>query len=520
MTVKRLKIRLLTPPEDVSWGRRYIATALGHRGFQIIEPHEGSIAVEESGLPVHSVLWSSWDHLYLGSDGKVVVLDESLKKKTEFSVPTQVESLYETKDKKILAAGDGWIATVSEKGLEIGDIGYTAWKIAGKGNLAAVGTKEGRLLIVALDSMNVLWSADLQAPVTGLDWGPALVAGNASGDLYVVVRKEDAFELRLVEKYKGISDLSWNPKGDELAALLSMEREIKFLTQTFADIESIRLESVPIALDYSPTSIEVAVALENGELVSVATPKVAKLVSDLLVSSGCEKEGKVVCKALERALWKIIGELAPDVNVDEFYALKQLGENMIDSLACLNEHLESIRKVLKSVASLEDVVEALKGGCSRLERWLEMVVKNADCIVELSERLDQLFELASADLLAAQAPTSVHLAETLGCDKALELVECATEVYRGLKKLQEAEEELGISLPVPGETILYLFINDECEEIREGVRKLMELYSRALAEAKEGNVGEVLKIVREAEKVARALKDKVEEALPEGIVES
>ena len=521
MTVKRLKVRLLTPPEDVSWGPKYIAAALGHKGFQVIEPHEGTIILDESEPPVHSVLWNSQGHLYLGSDDKIIVLDKNFKKKTEFKVPTQVETLYEIKDKGVLAAGEGWIARlVNGKGFEVRDIGYTAWKIAGKGNLVAIGTKEGKLMILSLETMKVVWSIDLQAPVTGLDWGPTLVAANANGNLYVINKKDEGFEPTHVASFRGISDLAWNPKGDELVLAINVEKKLVFLNQTMNEIGSVSLESIPIAVDYSPTSIEAVTILENGDLETVATPKVAKLVDDLIRASNCEKEGKLLCEALKKALWKLIGSLAPDVNVDEFYALKYLREKMIDSLACLNKHVSDIRKILKNVVTLEDVVEVLKDGCERFERWLQTIVKNADCIVRLSELLDYFFDVASTDILAAQLPTSVQLVETVGCENAVELVKCSIEVYRNLKKLYGIEEELAISLPVPGEVVLYIFLTGKCKEVLEEIKRLHELRYRAVLEAKEGNVDKVMKLVKEAGSIANKLKDDVEKTLPEGILES
>ncbi len=521
MTVKRLKIRLLTPPEDVSWGPRYIATALGHKGYQVIEPHEGKIIRDSAELPVYSVLWTKGGNLYLGSDNKVLVLDRNLNKKAEFDVPAPVECIYETRDRTVLVAGEGWIAKIlNGKSIEIHDLGYTAWKVTSKGNLVAVGTKEGRVIILTLDSFKTVWSFDLQSPVTGLAWGPTLVAANANGNLFTIVRKDDAFELNFVTSFKGIADLLWNPKGDELLIALNMEKKLLFLNQSLTEVGSVSLESVPIAIDYSPTSIEAVVIMENGELETVATPKVSKLVEELIKSSDCYREGKVVCEALERALWKLVGHLAPDVNIDEFYALKHLGEKMVDALACLNKHINEVRKILKNVVTLEDVVEVLKDGCKRFEKWLDTVVKNADCIVKLSDALEHLFDIASTDLLAAQVPTSVYLAETMGCENALELVKCAIEVYRNLKKLQGIEEEMGITLPVPGEVILYLFIKDDCKNILNMIKRLHELRIKALLGAKEGKVEEVLEIVREAESIANELKQRIESALPEGYVES
>ncbi|HIH90202.1 TPA: WD40 repeat domain-containing protein [Desulfurococcaceae archaeon] len=519
MSVKRLKVRLLTPPEDVSWGPKYIATALGSKGFQIVEPHEGKIVLDKPEPPVHSVLWSSQGTLYLGTEDKIIVLDRNLEKKYSFEVPSQVEHMVETKDKKVLAVGEGWLAKIEGKGIEIFNVGYSVWRVAGKGEFVALGSKDGRLLIFDLNKGKVIWSADFQSIITGLSWGPFLLASDASGHIYSINTKDETFEFKVLAKYKNVSDLMWNPKGDEIVVSISSEKRLAFLNQLGSEVSSVDLEGTPTSLDYSPTSIEVVVVLENGELETVATPKAGKVVEELVKASKCIKEGKVVCEALEKALWRTIGMLAPDVNVDEFYALKQLGEKMPELLVCLQKRITDLRKVIRNIITLEDVVEVLKGGCERFERWLDTIVNNATCIVKLSEELEKLFDIASADLLAAQVPTSVHLAEQMGCERALELVKCAIKTYKKMKDVWDAEEELGISLPPPGEVVVYLFLVGDCEEVYQKVSRLSELKELARQKAAEGDVESVIKIVREANAIAEELREKVETALPEGILE-
>ena len=81
--MKRLRVRLLSPPEDVSWGIKYIATALGKKGYQIVEPHTGEIVKDVGDFPVHSVAWSE-KYLAVGSDNSIVLIDRYLKERDRY----------------------------------------------------------------------------------------------------------------------------------------------------------------------------------------------------------------------------------------------------------------------------------------------------------------------------------------------------------------------------------------------------------------------------------------------------
>ncbi len=515
--MKRLRVRLLSPPKDVSWGIKYIATALGRKGYQIVEPHTGEIVKDVGEVPAHSVSWSE-KYLAVGSEKSIIFIDRYLKERSKVEVPSIVNTLTWEKDEILYAGGNGWIAKIDDKGITIENkIGLETTSLLVRGPRLYVGTKEGLLIIMEKDELRKINTIDLGSRIIGIGWVNGLVVALSNGYLYYI-NPADMTRTKVVAKFNGISAFASSPKGDEMAIAEKDSPSVTFIDQYFEVIKKIKLNHVVTAMTYSKTSIEVAIVMENGELITVATPKVDKLVEELVKESMCENAGEVVCLALERALWKFIGSLAPDINVDEFYALKQLGPKLVDMMACLEKHIDELRRALKSVVSLEDVVEVLKEGCERLEKWLDTIAKNAECIIQLSDEMEYLLDIASSEVLPTQLPTSIALVEQFGCEKAKKLVECIIETYKMLKEIGSVSEELGVLLPPPGEIILYMVLKGDCEGMKKLIKKLSELRIEAASAANEGKIDEVLRIRKEAENVAEEIKNMVESALPEGYV--
>ena len=517
--MKRLRVRLLSPPEDVSWGIKYIATALGKKGYQIVEPHTGEIVKDVGDFPAHSVAWSE-KYLAVGSDNSIVLIDKYLKERDRYEVPSATNVLIWDKDEVIYAGGDGWIVKIVQGETKFENkLGVNVTSLFVRGPRLYVGSKEGLLIVLDKDDLRRLNVVDLGSPIVGIGWLGGLVVATMSGYLYQL-SSTDITKTKVIEKFNGISAFANNPKGDEIAVAERDSNSIIFIDQYLNILKRIKMGHLITAMTYSRTSIEVAVVMENGELITLATPKVDKLIEELLKESMCESAGEVICLALERALWKFIGALAPDINLDEFHALKQLGPRMVDAIACFEKHIEELRQALKSIVSLEDVVEVVKGGCERLEKWLDTIAKNAECIMQLSEEMDYLLDIASSDILPTQLPTSIALVEQFGCEKAKSLVECIIETYKMLRDMSSVTEELGIALPPPGEIILYMVIKGECEEMKGMLARLAELRTAASVAANEGKIDEVLRIKKEASELAEKIKNMVESALPEGYVGS
>ncbi len=515
--MRRLRVRLLSPPKDVSWGMKYIATALGRKGYQIVEPHTGEIIKDVGDLPAHSVSWSE-KYLAVGSEGTTVFIDKHLKERKRVEVPGLVSTLVWDKDEILYAGGNGWIARIEENNVQVEDkISLDVTSLFIRGPRIYVGTKEGLLLVLSKDNLKKINVVDLGSPIVRIGWVNGLIVALSNGYLYSM-NPAEITRTKVIAKFNGISAFANSPKGDEIAIAEKDTTSVIFIDQYFDMIKEIKMNYEITAMTYSKTSIEVAIVMENGELVTVATPKVDRLVEELLKASRCESSGEVVCLALEKALWKFIGSLAPDINIDEFHALKQLGPKLVDMMACLEKHIEELRRALRSVISLEDVVEVLKEGCERFEKWLDTIAKNAECIMQLSEEMEYLLDIASSDILPTQLPTSIALVEQFGCEKAKKLVECIIDTYKMLRNMSSVTEELGVLLPPPGEVILYMVIKGDCEGMKKMIERLSELRVEASAAANEGKIDEVLKLRKEAELVAEKIKNMVESALPEGYV--
>ncbi len=510
----RLKIRLLTPPMDVAWGQKSIAVALGMKGFYLINPYDGKIIKEVEDKPAYVLSWSGKGKLAVGSEEEVLVYNENGELEKSFDVPGEVNDVIWVGN-TIVAGGNGWVAYLEDGSKEVVNIGLNVSKLGWKRGFLAVGTIEGRLLIMENDK--IIWSVELGPSILGLSWGPYLIVSTSNGKIFKISDYEE-FKPKELVVVKGVSDLTWNPKGDEFVVAENTKRALFFYSLDGAKIGEEKLDSIPLAVDYSPTAVEVAVVLENGELYTVGTPKVSIVLDEILKASKCAQKGKILCQAIEKAFWKLIGELGQDVPLDEFLALKNLGEDIPQALSCLLRFSKEVRDAIRDIMSMEDVVDALKEGCDNFKKWIEVVTKNRLCVKRVSELLDDLLDLAPGELLPAQIPTSVTLVERFGCDGALKIMECAFALALLLKDLKEHEDELGIKLPTLTEVILYALMKNGCNDIITKLQTMNKLRKEALKYAEEGDLDKLMRTLQTIRSLADELREDILNSLPEGFV--
>ena len=512
----RLRIRLLTPPMDVSWGRNYIAVAIGMKGFYLIEPYEGKIVKEITDKPAYCLKWSpkGKEKLVVGSENEVLVYNSKGELEKNYEVPGEVNDVIWVGN-DIVAGGNGWIAYLNTDKSEVINIGLNVSRLAWKRGLLAVGTVEGRLLIMEEDK--IIWSIELGPSVLSMSWGPYLIVASSNGKVYKISDYEN-FKPKEMIVVKGVSDMTWNPKGDEFVLAENTKKALFFYSLDGVKIGEERLESVPLAVDYSPTSVEVAVVLESGELYTVGTPKVSIILDEIMKASKCQTKGKILCQAIEKAFWKLISELGQDVSLDEFLALKNLGENIPQALSCLLRYTKEVREAIRDIMGMEDVVDVLKEGCDNFKKWIEVVTRNRLCVKRVSELLDDLLDLAPGELLPAQIPTSVTLVERYGCDGALKVMECAFALALLLKDLKDHEEELGIRLPTLTEMILYSLMKNACPDLITRLKSLDKLRKEASKYAEEGDLDKLMSALEKIRNLAEELRDEVINSLPEGFV--
>ncbi|UXD22683.1 hypothetical protein IPA_07330 [Ignicoccus pacificus DSM 13166] len=498
---------------DVSWGSKYIAVALGMRGFTLIDPYTGEVRKEITDNPAYAIAWSGRGKLAVGSDGYVLIYDEEGRNEKKISVPGEVSDLVWIGG-GLIAGGNGWIAYLEDK-KEVVNIGLNVTRLAWKRGLLAVGTAEGRLLIMEEDK--IIWSVELGPSVLGLSWGPFLLAATSNGKIFKISDYEE-FKPKEFIAVKGVSDLTWNPKGDEFALAENYKKAILFYSSDGAKIGEERLDSIPLAIDYSPTAVEVAVVLESGELYTLGTPKVAIVLEELIKASKCNQKGRILCQALEKAFWKLVGELGQDIPLDEFLALKNLEENIPQAVSCLLKYAKEVREAVRDILSMEDVVDALKEGCENFKKWIGVVTKNRLCVKRVSELLDDLLDLAPGELLPAQIPTSVTLVERFGCEGALKVMECAFALALILKDLKEHEDELGVKLPTLTEVILYALMKNGCDDLIAKLKQMEKLKKEAAKYAEEGELDKLMRVLDEVRNIAEELREELLSTLPEGYV--
>lgn len=421
-------------------------------------------------------------------------------------------------DGKVIAAGNGWVSILPlNRSIEMETIqvGLNVTAVAAKKGIIVAGTMEGRLLVI--DEGRITWSTELGSPIFGLSWGPYLVVGTNNGKVFKVVNYE-RLNLEEIATLGGVNDLKWSPKGDEFAVADNVDKSLTFFSVDGKIVAREYFKSIPIKLDYSPTVTEVAVILESGELVTIGTPKVINILKSIVEESKCEERAKILCKALEKALWEIITELGNDVPIDDFLTLRNLGPKLLYALPCLLKHLDVVKKILKDLMSMEDIVEALKDGCDNFEKWLDSVSKNSLCIKKVSNLLIDLMELSPSDLLPAQIPTSVALVEKFGCEKALEIMECVFALALLLKDLKKYEDDLGIKLPNLTEMVLYVLLKDNCEELLSRLKEIAEIKEKVESLINEGRIVEVFDMLEEAKRISEDLKNVITTELPDGFV--
>ncbi len=489
---------------DIDWGERGIAVALGAKGVKILT-NEGRTIGELPG-PAFSVRWSPDSRrLAVGSEGKVIIYDsETLTVKEEHSLPGPVLALSWRKY-GLAAGGDGWLAFQHGGIWKVIEVGMRVWVLDWGLDQLAVGTWDGILLIIEDGKIKI--EKKVNGSISSLAWGKYLVIGTINpGAIYKVERAvEGDITLTKMVEIGGASSVAWEP-GNELIAVGDQQYHyVIFLSDEGMMKYKRKITSMPLSISWSPEGTALVVLADDGKVIYIRNPKIEEAVQVVLDAADCPRISRLLCKALESALFKLISRLSPNVSphviADNLIKYK---EKVFHITNCLLKNIELLKDVLDNY-NFHKAVEIASQDCSKLPQWVKEEREISKCVIELKPMIEKSETLLSSQLVPFKLPPPEELVRKLGCEEARKLVSCMIDVLATYPEVVDKVDDMNLAMPPLYEIVNLLTDLKTCEKVREILFSIEDKVYEAEEAADQGDIEKVFEISEEVKSLLRQL---------------
>ena len=489
---------------DIDWGERGIAVALGAKGVKILRV-EGKTIGELPG-PAFSVRWSpDGKKLAVGSEGKVIIYDaETLTVKEEHSLPGPVLAL-SWKKYGIAAGGDGWLAFQHNNVWKVLEVGMRVWVLDWDLDQLAVGTWDGILMIIEDGKIKV--EKKLNGSISSLAWGKYLVVGTINpGAVYKVERgvEGDITLIKMVD-VGGISSIAWEPSNELIAVGDQQYHYIMFLSEEGMIKYKRKITSMPLSISWSPDGTALAVLTDDGKVIYIRNPKIEEAVQVVLDAADCPRVSRLLCKALESALFKLISKLSPNVSPNVIADnLIRYKEKVFHITNCLLKNIDILKEVLDNY-NFHKAVSVAAQDCSKLSEWVKEEKEIAKCVTELKPLIEKSETLLSSQLVPFKLPPPEELVRNLGCEEARKLVNCMIDVLATYPEVVDKIDDMNLTMPPLYEIVNLLTDLKSCERIREILFSIEDKVYEAEDAAEQGDIEKVMEISEEVKALLQQL---------------